>query len=291
MMTTSIPRALLSVEELSQLQKQQRNCLILDVSFDLFQPSLGYEQYLDCHIKGAHYVHLDQHLAAHQEHQEKVSGGRHPLPRPEDFAVTLRQLGVQQDSVVVVYDRNGLNYCGRLWWMMKWLGHEQVYLLDGGLQAWQQAGLATESGAPLPVLPGNFQIQKSLVTLCTAEQVRAQLGQVSQVILDSRAAPRFRGEVEPLDPQAGHIPGAFQRGFNENLDAQGRFKSRDQLEIEFQRLLGHPKNQSIVVHCGSGVSAIPNIVALMLAGYSNVSLFAGSWSEWCQHTDYPVAKG
>ena len=282
---------LISCQDLQALQQNNPNCLVFDVSFDLFQPAAGFAQYQECHIAGSHYVNLDQHLSVHNSQQACASGGRHPLPKPEDFALTLRQLGVNQDSIVVVYDRNGLNYCGRLWWMLKWVGHTDVYILDGGLQAWQQAGLSTENTSPSALPIGNFQLQESGVSLCTAQQVFDNLGQSTQVILDSRAGPRFRGEVEPLDPQAGHIPGAFQRTFNENLNAQGLFKTAKQLEQEFALLLGSNKTQSIVVHCGSGVSAIPNVVALALAGYQQVSLFAGSWSEWCNNPTYPVAKG
>lgn len=282
---------LVSCQDLQTLQKTNPNCLVFDVSFDLFQPQAGFQQYQECHIAGAFYVNLDQHLSVHNAQQECASGGRHPLPTPQAFAQTLRQLGVNQDSVVVVYDRNGLNYCGRLWWMLKWLGHQQVYILDGGLQAWQQAGFSTENTLPQPPQAGNFQAQQSSVGLTSAKQVLAQLGQTTQVILDSRAGPRFRGEVEPLDPQAGHIPGAYQRTFNENLNAHGFFKSVPELEKEFTLLLGPNKAQNIVVHCGSGVSAIPNVLALTLAGYQNVSLFAGSWSEWCNNPINPVAKG
>ena len=282
---------LISCQDLLSLQKTNPNCLIFDVSFDLFQPQAGMQQYQESHITGSFYVHLDEHLSVHNVQQECASGGRHPLPTREAFAQTLRQLGVNQDSVVVVYDRNGLNYCGRLWWMMKWLGHANVYILDGGLQAWQQAGFSTSNTATPPIPAGNFQVQTSLVGLRSAEQVLAQLGQPTQVVLDSRAGPRFRGEVEPLDPQAGHIPGAFQRTFNENLNAQGLFKTTSQLEQEFALLIGPNKAQNIVVHCGSGVSAIPNVVALSMAGYQNVSLFAGSWSEWSNNPINPVAKG
>ena len=211
---------LISCQDLQALQQNNPNCLVFDVSFDLFQPAAGFAQYQECHIAGSHYVNLDQHLSVHNAQQECASGGRHPLPTPQAFAQTLRQLGVNQDSVVVVYDRNGLNYCGRLWWMLKWVGHTDVYILDGGLQAWQQAGLSTENTSPSALPIGNFQLQESGVSLCTAQQVFDNLGQSTQVILDSRAGPRFRGEVEPLDPQAGHIPGAFQRTFNENLSSE-----------------------------------------------------------------------
>ena len=193
-----------------------------------------------------------------------------------------------------VYDRQGSSFCGRLWWMLKWLGYDAVAVLDGGLNAWTAAGGATESGA-VPTQSGaqsgNFAIGEPLVALVQAGQVLDQLGRVTQTIVDARATPRFRGEVEPLDPVAGHIPGALNRPFQLNLEADGKFKPAAQLRAELVALLGTRGLQTVVHHCGSGVTAIPNILAMQIAGLGSSALFAGSWSEWCSDQARPVAKG
>ena len=194
----------------------------------------------------------------------------------------------------VVYDRQGSSFCGRLWWMLKWLGHEAVAVLDGGLNAWTAAGGATESGAAKTaggVQSGNFVMGEPLLTLVQAGQVLDQLGRATQTIVDARATPRFKGEVEPLDPVAGHIPGALNRPFQLNLDADGKFKPAAQLRAEFVALLGTRGIETVVHHCGSGVTAIPNILAMQIAGLGSSALFAGSWSEWCSDPARPIAQG
>ena len=169
----------------------------------------------------------------------------------------LSSVGFANDMQAVVYDRNGANYCGRLWWMLKWAGHEAVAMLDGGLQAWQAAGGDVRSEPEPSHFQSNFELQAPLRRLLTTEEVKRQLGQPGQTLVDARAAPRFRGEVEPLDPVAGHIPGALNRPFSENLGADGLFKSRAELRAEFDALLAGRDPGSVVHHCGSGVSAIP----------------------------------
>jgi thiosulfate/3-mercaptopyruvate sulfurtransferase len=248
------------------------------------------------HIAGAVFADLDRTLSAKGDRQltGAQSGGRHPLPPRETVAQWLRDVGFRQGMQAVVYDRQGSSFCGRLWWMLQWLGHEAVAVLDGGLNAWTAAGGSTESGASqaLPVRPaGDFALRESLVTLLQAEQVLQSLGRPTQTIVDARANPRFKGEVEPLDPVAGHIPGALNRPFNMNLDAEGKFKPAAQLRAEFEALLGARGLETVVHHCGSGVTAIPNILAMQIAGLGNTALFAGSWSEWCSDPARPVAKG
>jgi thiosulfate/3-mercaptopyruvate sulfurtransferase len=191
----------------------------------------------------------------------------------------------------VVYDRQGANYCGRLWWMLKWAGHDAVAVLDGGLQAWQAAGGALGHGAQAPNTPSDFALGPPLRTLATTQTVAGALGRPTQTLIDARGAPRYRGEVEPLDPVAGHIPGALNRPFGENLTAQGLFKPAAVLRAEFEQLLAGRDPATVVHHCGSGVSAVPNLLAMEVAGLGASALYAGSWSEWCSDPARPVAQG
>jgi thiosulfate/3-mercaptopyruvate sulfurtransferase len=191
----------------------------------------------------------------------------------------------------VVYDRNGANYCGRLWWMLKWAGHANVAVLDGGLQAWQAAGGAVNSGDEPVHFQSNFTLAHELSALVATETVAGNLGRPVQTLIDARGAPRFRGEVEPFDPIAGHIPGALNRPFNQNMGADGKFKSAAQLKAEFETLLAGRDPATVVHHCGSGVSAVPNIIAMQIAGLGPSGLYAGSWSEWCSDASRPMAQG
>ena len=280
---------LISVAQLQSLQTNGAPLLVLDCTFDLMNPSAGYAQYVEQHIAGAQHADLDKHLATHDPALQ-VNGGRHPLPQREVFAAWLQSVGVNQDTQVVVYDRNGMNYCGRLWWMLKWCGHDAVAVLDGGLQAWMNASGALASGAEAAHAPGNFALREPLVKLVTTAAVSAHLNDGTQTLIDARGAPRYRGEVEPLDPVAGHIPGALNRPFNNNLNADGFFKNADELRTEFTALLGSAKPETVVHHCGSGVSAVPNVLAMEVAGLGRTALYAGSWSEWCNTPGLPCEK-
>ena len=280
---------LISVDQLQALQTSGKPLLVFDCTFDLMNPPAGHAQYTEQHIAGAYHADLDQHLATHEADQ-RVNGGRHPLPQREIFAAWLRSVGVNHDTQVVVYDRNGLNYCGRLWWMLKWCGHDAVAVLDGGLQAWTAAGGAVSTGEEAARAPGNFALRDPLVKLLDTATVSAHLNDGTQTIVDARGAPRYRGEVEPLDPVAGHIPGALNRPFNTNLNTQGFFKSADELRAEFASLLGDAKSETVVHHCGSGVSAVPNVLAMEVAGLGRTALYAGSWSEWCNTPGLPCEK-
>jgi thiosulfate/3-mercaptopyruvate sulfurtransferase len=292
---------LISVEQLQALQASGQPCLVFDCSFDLMNPQAGTDQYQQAHIPGAIYAHLDRHLSAAKDPATgkpapgtAVNGGRHPLPLRETFAAWLGSVGLANGMQAVVYDRQGANYCGRLWWMLKWAGHEEVAVLDGGLQAWQAAGGAVESGPQGPTSKANFALALEKTALATMKTVADRLasGNASaQTVLDARATPRFRGEVEPLDPVAGHIPGALNRPFTQNIGADGRFKPAEQLRAEFQALLGGRDPATVVHHCGSGVSAVPNLLAMEVAGLGRTALFAGSWSEWSNDPSMPVAQG
>lgn len=291
---------LISPEQLMALKASGRPLMVFDCSFDLSNPAAGEEQYRAAHIPGAVYAHLDNALSDKgtpgasgkpQPHSDAASGGRHPLPSREKFAVWLSSVGFANDMQAVVYDRNGANYCGRLWWMLKWAGHAAVAVLDGGLQAWQAAGGEVTDQAEPSHFQSNFELGTPLVELVTTQQVLQRLGASRQTIVDARATPRYKGEVEPLDPVAGHIPGALNRPFSQNLGTDGRFKPPAQLRAEFEQLLAGRDAATVVHHCGSGVSAVPNVLAMEVAGLGPTALYAGSWSEWCSDPSRPVEKG
>jgi thiosulfate/3-mercaptopyruvate sulfurtransferase len=294
---------LISARQLQALMAGGQPLRIFDCSFELMQPHAGPGQYLQAHIPGAVYANLDTDLSAKHgvpgAHgvvtaggaDHPASGGRHPLPNREKFATWLSSVGFANNMQAVVYDRNGANYCGRLWWMLKWAGHEGVAILDGGLQAWQAAGGAVASGEEASHFQSNFELGPERAVLVDAVQVAGQLGRPAQTLIDARAPARFRGEVEPLDPVAGHIPGALNRPFSQNIGADGKFKSAAELRAEFDALLGGRDPASVVHHCGSGVSAIPNLIGMEIAGLGRSSLYAGSWSDWCSDPARPVAQG
>ena len=288
-MSTTTFTTLISVAQLQALQAQDAPIRLFDCTFELMNPAAGHAQFIEKHIAGATHADLDKHLATHDD-AIRVNGGRHPLPKREVFAAWLQSVGVSDDTQVVVYDRNGMNYCGRLWWMLKWCGHNAVAALDGGLQAWIAAGGAVSSGEAVAPTAGALTLREPLVTLVDTASLSAHLKDGSQTILDARAAPRYRGEVEPLDPVAGHIPGALNRPFTTNLNAAGFFKSADELRAEFAALLGQANPAEVVHHCGSGVSAVPNVLAMEVAGLGPSGLYAGSWSEWCNTPGLPCEK-
>jgi thiosulfate/3-mercaptopyruvate sulfurtransferase len=279
---------LITPEQLLALQARRAPLRVFDCSSDLADPTKADAVFASQHIAGAQQAHLDRDLSAHAA-SDAVNGGRHPLPTRERFAAWLSRTGFTNDMQAVVYDRNGCNYCGRRWWMLKWAGHDAVAVLDGGLAAWLAAGGAVESG-PAPDAPATqFQLRPALRRLLLTGEVAAQLGSPAQTLIDARAAPRYRGEVEPLDPVAGHIPGALNRPFADNLGADGRFKPPAQLRTEFDRLLAGRDPAGVVNYCGSGVSTVPNIIAMELAGYAPPALYGGSWSEWCRTAGLPMA--
>ena len=280
---------LISVSELKALGASGQPFMLFDCSFDLMKPADGAGLYREAHIPGAVYANLDTDLSTHAA--ERASGGRHPLPTREAFAQWLASVGFGNGMQAVVYDRNGANYCGRLWWMLKWAGHDAVAVLDGGLQAWQAAGEPVATGTEPARAAGRFQLQPALRRLVDADRVLADLGRPAQTLIDARGAPRFRGETEPLDPVAGHIPGALNRPFTQNFASDGRFKSPAELRAEFDTLLAGRDPASVVHHCGSGVSAIPNLLAMEVAGLGRTALYAGSWSAWCNTPGLPCAQG
>jgi len=274
---------LISAPELKRLP----GAFIVDCSHDLADPQAGARDYAAAHIPGAIFLHLDRELSA----PTTGRNGRHPLPDPDAFAALLARLGLNQDQQVVAYDRAGGSFAARLWWMLRWLGHDAVAVLDGGWQAWLAVGGAREIAPPPARAPGNFVRRPSLVGAVSADAVMDNLRSGNKLVLDARAPERFAGEVEPLDPVAGHIPGAKNRFFQTNLQPDGTFKSREQLRAEYTALLEDWDPRDVIHHCGSGVSACHNLLAMMHAGLDGSVLYPGSWSEWCADPTRPVAKG
>ena len=266
--------------------------VLLDASFDLADPAAGERDWAAGHVPGAQYAHLERDLSAPKQAPGPGFSGRHPLPERSAFAATAGRWGIAPDRLVVVMDRQGGPYAARLWWMLRWLGHAQVWLLDGGVPAWVAAGGALTSDrqpvpAALPPYPVAGPIARPTVT---ADSIARELGRTS--LVDARAPERFRGEVEPLDTVAGHIPGALNRPFKDNLDASGRFKPRARLAQEFRDLLAAAADDDALVHlCGSGVTACHNLLAMTAAGLPGGRLYPGSWSEWSADPARPVARG
>ena len=281
---------LITASQLQDLQLRGTAHAVLDCSFDLMNPASADGAFESDHMAGAWHAHLARHLST-PDAAQAVNGGRHPLPQREIVAQWLGSLGIHNGMQIVVYDRNKGHYCGRLWWMLKWLGHDAVAVLDGGLQAWKDAGGALASGPAAPGSPAHFELKAPLRQLVLTAAVSAALGQAGQTVVDARAGARYRGEVEPLDPVAGHIPGALNRPFTDNFTEDGRFKRPEVLKAEWDQVLAGRPASSVVHHCGSGVTAVPNLLAMELAGYGPTALYAGSWSEWCRTPGLPCAKG
>ena len=284
---------LITAAQLQALQASGTPLMVFDCSFDLMNPAAGDAIYAEAHIPDAVYIHLDRDLSDKSGTPDAASGGRHPLPSRERFAERLRTLGLDNGMLAVVYDRQGATYCGRLWWMLKWCGHEAVAVLDGGLGAWTASGGRTDSGPPPqpPATPGRFQLGEPGLQAVSAATVFERLGRPSQTLVDARATPRFKGETEPLDPVAGHIPGALNRPFTLNFQPDGRFKPAEVLRVEFEALLAGRDPASVTHQCGSGVSAVPNLLAMEIAGLGRTALLPGSWSEWCNTPGMPCAQG
>lgn len=267
---------------------------IWDCSGDLMNPPSARAAYEQQHIAGAAFIDLNTDLSDKTDATDKMSGGRHPLPSREKFAAWVGAMGITPETQIVVYDRNGCNYCGRAWWMLQWIGHARVAVLDGGLQAWVAAGGAVQTGQNT-YFPDFSKPKHPLAgikpALAAIDSVASAARAGSHTIIDARAPARFRGEVEPMDAIAGHIPGALNRAFHLNLNEQGFFKSPAELKAEFDALLGARDPSKVIHHCGSGVSAVPNILAMRIALYPPAQLFAGSWSEWSSTAGLPVAQG
>lgn len=262
--------------------------VILDCRFALEDIDYGQRSYAEGHIAGAHFADLERDLSG-----PVIKGvtGRHPLPDPQRLVDKLRAWGIDNDSDVVLYDDGPGAFAARAWWLMAWLGKRSgVFILDGGLKAWHAAGLPLSLDPPSK-REGNFSGTPDESLLISAEQLGKRLNQPDLTLIDARGLPRFRGEVEPIDPVAGHIPGAQCAAFTDNLDADGRFLKPEQLKKRFAQKLGKRSPDHLVAYCGSGVTACHNLFALALAGYPLGTLYAGSWSEWITNPQRQVATG
>ncbi|GGX96932.1 sulfurtransferase [Massilia dura] len=263
--------------------------LVLDCRHDLMNPAFGREAFAAGHLPGAQFASIDDDLSGPKTGTGDTFRGRHPLPDRAALVATLRRFGIDDDSQVVAYDAHGGMYAARLWWLLRSVGHEAVAVLDGGLPAWQAAGqsLTTE---PAPVRPaGSIAERPALTRAVSVEDVVANLATGAFTVVDARANDRFRGENETIDPVGGHIPGAKNRFFKDNLQADGTFKPAAQLKEEFAPLFASPA--AAVMQCGSGVTACHNLLALEVAGLPGAALYPGSWSEWCASAERPVATG
>lgn len=277
---------LVSVEWLAE-HIHDPNVVIVDCRFDLANPQLGRQQYKEGHIPGAFYLDLNQDLSS----PVAAHGGRHPLPDVEVFAATLARLGIQSgvpgapNTRVVAYDASRFAFAARLWWLLRYIGHDEVAVLDGGFPAWQAAGKPVTVDVRSPQV-GQVIPQARSHWLRTVEDVEVHLNTSSTVLIDSREAARYRGEQEPIDPIAGHIPGAINYPWQGVTDEQGYAQA---IAAQKQRWEPLPAEANITVYCGSGVTACVNLLSLELAGRSGATLYAGSWSDWCSYPHTPKA--
>ncbi len=277
--------ALISTNELS-LHLKDPNWVVIDCRFDLADKEWGAEEYAALHIPGAVYADLEKDICG----PVTPTSGRHPLPEPNNFLAAMQRLGINNSSMVVVYDATGGGMAGRLWWQLKFYGHEKVALLDGGLPKWLSEGRDTKEGVESKPA-GDFTGKPDNSMVVTTEEVKGMLGSKTTALIDARAPERFRGEVEPIDTLAGRIPGAINRFYNDNLDKNGQFLPADSLKTAFETLLTGFKLQEAVVYCGSGTTACHNLVAMASAGLPLPRLYVGSWSEWIRDSANPVERG
>lgn len=266
----------------SEMERKNKELVIVDTRFNLSNPEEGYKQYLEGHLPGAVYVDLEKHLSA----QIDKHGGRHPLPDVNILAKKLGELGISNDSKVVIYDDQGGMIASRLWWLLHYIGVSDPAVLDGGWKKWTSENKlitnVTSQPSPKTLLPLINNDWKWVDHL----EVKKKLNHPDTILIDSRENPRYLGEFEPIDSVAGHIPSAKNYVWKNVLNEEGRWKEREELITHFSEV---PLSKEVIVYCGSGVSACPNILALKEAGYSNVKLYAGSWSDWISYPTNPVA--
>ncbi len=262
------------------------NWVICDCRHDLADTEAGRRAWRESHVPGARFVHLDEDLSA----PKSGRNGRHPLPDPERFARRVGELGISNSSQVVAYDASGGYYAARMWWMLRWLGHESAAVLDGGWDAWRKAPHPITDQIPV-IKAARFTVRLRSDVAYESAAIVANLGTSGALLLDARSPDRYRGENETLDPVAGHIPGAANRFFKLNLDADGGFKPPSALREEFNAVIGARAPTDVIHYCGSGVTACHNLLAMEVAGLSGSRLYPGSWSEWCADRSRPVAVG
>lgn len=281
-----IYKTLISGEDLAD-HYEQENWAVVDCRFSLADTSLGRKQYLESHVPGAVYAHLDEDMSG-----EIVPGetGRHPLPEPDEFARTLSEWGIADGVQVVAYDSMGGAIASRLWWMLRQQGHDAVAVLDGGWPVWEQGGY--------PVRGGQEHRQQRKFTgrpwtgnMVTTEEISAKLGSPELRLFDVRARQRYRGEEELIDPVAGHIPGAISAPYADNMGDDGRFKSAEELRERYERLLAGKSMDEVAFYCGSGVTSNHSLLALAHIGLEGAGLYVGSWSQWIADPERPIAVG
>ena len=275
---------LISTEELGQ-HLGDSDFVIVDCRHNLADTAAGENAYRQAHIPGAHFLHLDRDLSG----VKTGRNGRHPLPEVGALASALGRIGIDASKQVVAYDQNTGMWASRLWWLLRWLGHERVAVLDGGVDKWvaERRPLSAE----LPAQRESTFTPKPAPLNVSAEEVLRHLGEGGMTILDARAPERYRGDMEPIDPVAGHIPGAINRPYTVNLTPQGTLKAPAALRHEFEAQLAGRDPASVVHHCGSGVTACHNLLAMAVAGLPGSRLYPGSWSEWCSDPSRPIARG
>lgn len=278
---------IISCEEASK-QLENPSWVFVDCRFQLNDKKQGNKNYLQSHIVGAVYADLDSDLSGKIVPNQT---GRHPLPSKHDLVETISRLGISNDSQVVVYDdQAGQMAAARLWWLLKWAGHSCVAVLDGGFQFWNRLGLPVQSGHHQNKRT-NFRAEFDDTLIVSAEDVLKKISDPNTVIVDSRAADRYRGENETIDVMAGHIPNAISAPFSENISTEGKLKTDKELKEQFERKIGDTPSEQPIFYCGSGVTAAQNILAYMYSGKGMPRLYAGSWSDWINQKDRPIETG
>lgn len=260
--------------------------VVIDCRFDLADPSKGREQYLNGHVPGARYAHLDRDLSG----TKTGSNGRHPLPTPDEMRARFGAFGITAGRQVVAYDADNGMYAARLWWMLRFMSHDRVAVLDGGFARWVREGHPVRQGLE-KAAPALFKGTPREDWRVTVKEVAASLGDPHRTLVDARAESRYRGEDETIDKVAGHIPGAKNYFFQRNLTEDKTFKRPEEIRAQWRAAVGTVPPREVVMYCGSGVTACHNLLALEHAGLGSARLFPGSWSEWSADPSRPVATG
>jgi thiosulfate/3-mercaptopyruvate sulfurtransferase len=277
--------SLIEASELKKWLDHEDDFLLFDCRFDLTDSEAGYQSYLKGHIPTAIYVNVDRDLAG----KKNGKNGRHPLPSIEQWQKTYAELGIAPNKKIVIYDNQGSIYAARLWWMLHSVGHSDLFLLNGGYQAWVRANYESEIREHLRVAAPETKLQ-NYQNVVLVDAVEGNIKTSKFTILDARANDRFQGKNETLDPVGGHIPGAINRCFKDNLEANGEFKNINALKQEYAALLNETPSEKIIHQCGSGITACHNLFAMELVGLKGSSIYVGSWSEWCSDPSRPIEK-
>ena len=288
-MSTLFFNNIISAQALHSLPASE--VFIIDARHSLMDLNFGKNAYLEAHIPNAHFLNMETDLSG----DKTGENGRHPLPDLDVLAEKLRTLGLRDDMQVVAYDDAAGAMAARVWWLLRAMGFERVAVLDGGLGAWCKAGFELNAEIPAPnTNTGTFTRKTSLNHTVTANDIAAQLPVATLTLVDARAPERYRGEVEPLDPVAGHIPTAHNQFMMNNIDEHGHFKPAELLRAQWMELLGDTPINTVVNYCGSGVTACHNLLSMHIAGLdvstTGAAIYPGSWSEWCADTHRPMAK-